>query len=284
MSNSRRGRERRSVWTAKGWAGNVERISPTVAVSDDEDGILTAFDAGTTSYISLASKGIRSIPKGTFEGSSDSVRTLDLESNKLAVLEADMFKGLENVEELKLSGNIIQTIQPGAFRGMENLKALYLSKNPISDLPKGAFEGLNLTTLTIHSVPLKKIDPEVWRPLRNLRKLHMYNTDLEDIPKEFFEMLPNLQVLSMHMANLPVLENGFLQPMAALEELSVDGPSLPLAKSDLFASQSKLRFVYLFGKTTEEIFKKVRSNLADENNCKVVVQENPNIGPGYSYT
>mmetsp|Transcript_19923 Transcript_19923/g.28028 ORF Transcript_19923/g.28028 Transcript_19923/m.28028 type:complete len:113 (+) Transcript_19923:1-339(+) len=112
----------------------------------------------------------------------------------------------------------------------------------------------------------------------------MYNTDLEEIPKEFFEMLPNLQVLSVHMANLPVLESGFLQPMTALEELSVDGPSLPLDQASLFASQSKLRFVYLFGKTTEEIFNKVRSNLSDENNCKVVVQENPNIGPGYSYT
>eukprot|EP00471_Norrisiella_sphaerica_P009705 CAMPEP_0184499516 /NCGR_PEP_ID=MMETSP0113_2-20130426/41672_1 /TAXON_ID=91329 /ORGANISM="Norrisiella sphaerica, Strain BC52" /LENGTH=317 /DNA_ID=CAMNT_0026887439 /DNA_START=366 /DNA_END=1319 /DNA_ORIENTATION=- len=276
------GNSREKAWTARGWAGNVERVPHSEEI--DADGVLTKFDPGTVMYISLNNKNIQDIPPGTFEG-AEKARMLDLDANKISVLKAGTFQGLSKLEELKLSGNIIQTIEPGAFAGMPNLKSLYLSRNPISELKEGVFEGLkNLTSLTLHSAPLKEINPLAFAPLANLKKLHMYNTDIDEIPEGLFTYLPNLQVLSIHMCNVKKLPSNFLQPMSELEELSVDGPSMPIENAVLFASQPKLRFVYLFGSTTEEIFLAVRKGLADASNCKVVVQENPNIGPGYSYT
>ncbi|GAB5368399.1 hypothetical protein AAMO2058_001316000 [Amorphochlora amoebiformis] len=272
----------------QGWAVQVDRIPYECDVG--MDGTIVRFDGKNTLYVPLNNKGIKVIPAGVFED-GESVTTLDLENNKIHTLPDGAFHGLDNLQELKLSGNIITHIHPNAFQGLGSLQTLSLARNPIQELPVGVFSGCpKLTTLTLHSVALKSVDPGVFKGLTNLNKLHMYNTDIDGIPKDVFRYLPNLKVLSIHMGSRNKLPEGLLDNMPNLEELSVDGDALPLQDLDdgetssMFESQRNLRFVYLFGDTTEEIFLKVRAALADANNCKVIVQGNPNMGPGYSFT
>ncbi|XP_071762785.2 amphoterin-induced protein 2-like [Centroberyx gerrardi] len=85
---------------------------------------------------------------------------LDLSSNRLAVLNASVFRGLEELEVLLLFGNRIVRIEPGAFGGLRSLQRLYLSGNRLAAFPLELYQGSagprNLTFLDLSSNRLQQ--------------------------------------------------------------------------------------------------------------------------------
>ncbi|XP_011302149.1 leucine-rich repeat transmembrane neuronal protein 4-like [Fopius arisanus] len=99
-----------------------------------------------TSYldkeISLESVNLTTIEPGTF-AKFDYLKTLSLAFNKLQVLTADMFKGLERLQILRLNSNQINMIQPATFDGVINIHELLLESNKLTSLPDGCFVKLD---------------------------------------------------------------------------------------------------------------------------------------------
>ncbi|KAM4615565.1 amphoterin-induced protein 2-like [Polymixia lowei] len=97
------------------------------------------------------------------------LRHLDLSSNRLAVLNASAFRGLEELEVLLLFGNQITQINSGAFDGLRSLQRLYLSGNRLTVFPMELYKGPggpgNLTFLDLSSNMVSQV------PVRSLLSL-----------------------------------------------------------------------------------------------------------------
>ncbi|KAM3859238.1 amphoterin-induced protein 2-like [Diretmus argenteus] len=78
---------------------------------------------------------------------------LDMSSNRLAVLNESIFRGLGELEVLLLFGNQIIRINPGAFSDLHALQRLYLSGNRLTAFPLELYGGhvgpRNLTFLDL---------------------------------------------------------------------------------------------------------------------------------------
>jgi hypothetical protein len=113
----------------------------------DFDGILTSewltqwgYDS-SSEYLNLASKSIKSIQHGAFEGFTN-VEYLDLEDNSIISIDSkDTFKGLVNLKTLILSRNSLKNFVNGAFSELVNLEYLDLWDNLITSVSAGMLSG-----------------------------------------------------------------------------------------------------------------------------------------------
>jgi glutaredoxin-related protein len=82
--------------------------------------------------IGISSAGLKVIFKEDL-GSFDKLEALWLPSNKIEVLEQDLFSGNPNLEHLDLDDNQIKFIHSTAFENLNNLKTLWLLRNTCID-------------------------------------------------------------------------------------------------------------------------------------------------------
>ena len=105
-----------------------------------------------------------------------SLTRLELHSNNLTIVKSNMFLGLPQCEELDLYGNTISVIENGSFNALGNLKKLWLDNNKLSELRSDMFLGLS---------SLQKL----WLERNRLTTL---NSDvLESLPRPLFLSLGN---------------------------------------------------------------------------------------------
>lgn len=94
---------------------------------------LTAHHLTSMPYLQkldLQNNRIAIIEEGAFAANTE-LEILDLSLNQLEVVTSEIFRGLNKLERLKLNDNRIQTLEQGAFRDLSALKKLELSDNPI---------------------------------------------------------------------------------------------------------------------------------------------------------
>ena len=174
----------------------------------------------------------------TFQG-TEGIEWLQLDGNKLKILNAGVFDGLSSLGLLDLSFNGLTQIETGAFRGLGNLAELYLDYNNLTSLQSTIFRGLNeihtlhiccnqlvtlpkdlfkdlvyLDWLSVANNKLISLDPFAFRGsvggVMRLRQLAMQNNLLHTIPDELVQFLPNLTTLNLsynQLRNLPQLSD-----------------------------------------------------------------------------
>ncbi|XP_060712720.1 adhesion G protein-coupled receptor A2 isoform X2 [Hemiscyllium ocellatum] len=102
---------------------------------------------------------------------------LILSNNKIVILKAGAFSGLQALEKLDLKNNLISTIQPGAFQGLSALRRLDLSNNRIGCLKPAMFQNLtNLTRLNLSGNIFSTLHPELFAALVSLKVVD-FNTE-----------------------------------------------------------------------------------------------------------
>jgi Leucine-rich repeat (LRR) protein len=77
----------------------------------------------------------------------DTVIKLDLQNNKIMVIDAEFCKSLPNVEVLDLRSNRLVEISP-TIKAMMSIRVLKLDKNDLSILPEEVFDIIIMEELT----------------------------------------------------------------------------------------------------------------------------------------
>ncbi|KAM7388808.1 hypothetical protein PAMP_024955 [Pampus punctatissimus] len=99
---------------------------------------------------------------------------LALNGNRIHLVTADMFQGLEHLRILYLAGNDITRLLDYTFRGLQRLQELHLQHNSIEMLADQALVGLtSLALLDLSRNNLHTIGPASLRPLVSLQVLRI---------------------------------------------------------------------------------------------------------------
>ena len=107
--------------------------------------------AGLTglTLLNLQSNELTTLPADIFSGLS-ALTILDLRLNEITTLPADIFSGLSALTELRLGNNQLSTLPTGLFAGLTALTELNLSNNPLpTSLPASLFADVSRNAITL---------------------------------------------------------------------------------------------------------------------------------------
>ena len=96
----------------------------------------------TLEYLDLGSNELSALPADVFDDFTN-LKGLWLSVNDLSALPADVFDGLSKLEELELNFNQLESLPADVFAGLASLKRLNLDINQLESLPAGLFAGLS---------------------------------------------------------------------------------------------------------------------------------------------
>uniref|UniRef100_A0A1A7WFR0 Adhesion molecule with Ig-like domain 3 n=1 Tax=Iconisemion striatum TaxID=60296 RepID=A0A1A7WFR0_9TELE len=151
--------------------------------------------------------------------------TLDLNHNRITLLEEGSFEGLSRLEMLRLAHNQLTSIQPGAFRNSSAslLRHLDLSSNQLRVLEQHYFQDLSgLEELLLFNNRIVHVESSALIGLSNLHKAYLSHNRLTDFP--FFSIqnhsYPHLSMLDLSSNRLPKLP---LEDITNLPQLVQEG-------------------------------------------------------------
>ena len=121
------------------------------------DGWFYAFPSLTS--LNLDDNDIRELSADAFNGLESTLRTLELNHNKLKKIPREALQNLEKLESLELHHNNIKKIYARSFNNSKNLVTLNLRHNAISDISPFAFEDMpNLEEIDLRNNELITLD------------------------------------------------------------------------------------------------------------------------------
>ncbi|KAK2865555.1 hypothetical protein Q7C36_001611 [Tachysurus vachellii] len=145
---------------------------------------------------------------------------LDLSDNRLR-LNGDPFSGTENLAWLDVSRNKLTTACLGSRPQLPSLETLILTGNDITELKKDDFyflsQSLSFRTLSLSSLPLKKVDHGCFKPIAQLQDLvldgcKLNPTFMSTLCKELTDT--SLRNLSVQDTQQVVLKNSTFMGLA----------------------------------------------------------------------
>ena len=152
------------------------------------------------------------------------LRELNLFSNVLNNIPANVFSSLNALTELNLSGNRISlnNATQEAFVGLSSLTTLNLSNNILTTIPDNVFSPLiELTTLNLSGNSISIFPDETFSPLTNLTILDISSTiSLIELSPTAFSTLSNLQTLLLNVTQLSTLPEGIFNGLRSLSGLN----------------------------------------------------------------
>ena len=192
----------------------------------------------------LAGNSLMSIQRGDLE-SYPYLGELDLEQNRLEVLEEDalgrheylqrLFMGDNSLKEVPLSLpislielylqlNQISELNDGDFRGLVSLEQLFLFGNNISSISTNALEDLvNLKTLNLRTNQITYLAIPIFVKLTKLSSLDLSENPLFTVGQDSFLGLEKLQVLYLsYITEETSVEDESFNPLINLEVLNLD--------------------------------------------------------------
>ncbi|XP_019645261.1 PREDICTED: uncharacterized protein LOC109486007 [Branchiostoma belcheri] len=136
--------------------------------------------------LALIDANITDVEKNTFSGFS-SLRTLSLDSNRLASVKQTWFAGLKKLVRLTLSNNNIRQIEPRSFVHLDLLFFLDLESNLLHDVDPAWFNGLKYRMLHMNMSlnPIHTISRGSFQ-LTKLRSLDLSGTDVSCLDEDVF--------------------------------------------------------------------------------------------------
>lgn len=191
---------------------------------------LTSYCATSFSTAMLAQANITKI-NSTFANMS-SLQWIDLNSNKIASVNENLFKGLNQLKRLNFSGNLLTTLPEKLFFTQTSLENLDLRYNKLLSLEPLQFQNtlaLKYLYLTDNSfgknLSNEVIPPTVFSSLVNLEELYLdgwYTKVLiEKLAPNLFEGLTNLKYLGLGSLRLKSLDPDLFKDLVNLVNLNL---------------------------------------------------------------
>jgi len=130
-----------------------------------------------------------------------SLKSLQLEDNRISILNQSDFLTLRNLETLNLHGNQLSSLDPDVFAPLTRLRTLMLRANSLDSILPSIFSNLSsLQILDLSQNPLKVIVNGAFSPLTHLNVLHfsrLGDGEVEFDPTQIFTPFRSLQILDL---------------------------------------------------------------------------------------
>ena len=159
----------------------------------------------------LGHHGLRSLKVEMWNG-FNSLTTLDIHGNRIAIIDTRSFGHLTSLKKLFLVNNRLEEIEDGAFAGLSNLVELDLSEN------SGGVLGSHYRDHSLSSGGM-------WVGLSSLRKLSLRDNLIGTLQSGAFSNLPNLKELDLRensFQNLKTLDANIFEPDGYPSQLILD--------------------------------------------------------------
>ncbi|XP_074861934.1 leucine-rich repeats and immunoglobulin-like domains protein 1 [Carettochelys insculpta] len=195
--------------------------------------------------LNLGSNRISTLEPGAFDGLSRSLLTLRLSKNRIAQLPVKAFK-LPRLTQLELNRNRIRLIEGLTFQGLDSLDVLKLQRNNISKLTDGAFWGLaKMQVLHLEHNSLTQVNSGSLYGLSSLHQLHLSNNLISHINPESWKFCQKLHELVLSSNNLSRLDEGSLADLGGLRILRLNHNSISHVAEGAFRGLRNLRVLDL---------------------------------------
>ncbi|XP_075039503.1 leucine-rich repeats and immunoglobulin-like domains protein 1 [Mixophyes fleayi] len=195
--------------------------------------------------LNLGSNKLNSLEPGSFDNLSRSLLTLRLSKNRISQLPAKAFR-LHLLTQLELNRNRIRLIEGLTFQGLDSLEVLKLQRNNISRLTDGAFWGLaRMQVLHLEFNSLTEVNSGSLYGLMSLQQLYLGNNSISKISSGGWSFCQRLQELVLSHNNLTRLDEGSLADLGSLTVLRLSHNSINLIAEGAFKRLQKLRILEL---------------------------------------
>ncbi|XP_072454830.1 leucine-rich repeats and immunoglobulin-like domains protein 1 isoform X3 [Notamacropus eugenii] len=196
-------------------------------------------------YLHLGSNRISTLEPGAFDSLSRSLLTLRLNKNRITQLPAKAFK-LPRLTQLELNRNRIRLIEGLTFQGLDNLDVLKLQRNNISQLTDGAFWGLSkMQVLHLEYNSLTEVNSGSLYGLTALHQLHLSNNAISRINRDGWRFCQKLHELILSFNNLTRLDEEILADLSTLQILRLNHNSISHIAEGAFKGLKNLRVLDL---------------------------------------
>ncbi|NXD05925.1 LRIG1 protein, partial [Nothocercus nigrocapillus] len=191
----------------------------------------------------LGSNRISTLEPGAFDSLSRSLLTLRLSKNRITQLPVKAFR-LPRLTQLELNRNRIRLIEGLTFQGLDSLEVLKLQRNNISKLTDGAFWGLaKMQVLHLEYNSLTEVNSGSLYGLSSLYQLHLSNNSISRMAGWSF--CQKLHELILSYNNLTRLDEGSLAGLAGLHVLRLSHNSINHIAEGAFKGLKNLRVLDL---------------------------------------
>uniref|UniRef100_A0A8C4K5W0 Leucine rich repeats and immunoglobulin like domains 1 n=1 Tax=Dromaius novaehollandiae TaxID=8790 RepID=A0A8C4K5W0_DRONO len=191
----------------------------------------------------LGSNRISTLEPGAFDSLSRSLLTLRLSKNRITQLPVKAFR-LPRLTQLELNRNRIRLIEGLTFQGLDSLEVLKLQRNNISKLTDGAFWGLaKMQVLHLEYNSLTEVNSGSLYGLSSLYQLHLSNNSISRMAGWSF--CQKLHELILSYNNLTRLDEGSLAGLGGLHVLRLSHNAINHIAEGAFKGLKNLRVLDL---------------------------------------
>ncbi|PKU37197.1 hypothetical protein llap_12499 [Limosa lapponica baueri] len=196
-------------------------------------------------HLYLGSNRISTLEPGAFDSLSRSLLTLRLSKNRITQLPVKAFR-LPRLTQLELNRNRIRLIEGLTFQGLDSLEVLKLQRNNISKLTDGAFWGLaKMQVLHLEYNSLTEVNSGSLYGLSSLHQLHLSNNSISRINPDGWSFCQKLHELILSYNNLTRLDEGSLADLGGLHILRLSHNSINHIAEGAFKGLKNLRVLEL---------------------------------------
>lgn len=190
---------------------------------------------------------------------------LELNRNRIRLIEGLTFQGLDSLEVLKLQRNNINKLTDGAFWGLAGMQVLHLDYNSLTEVNSGSLYGLSsLHQLYLGNNSISRINPDGWGFCQKLHELVLSYNNLTRLNEGSLAGLGGLHILRLSHNSISHLSEGAFRGLKALRSLELDHNEISGTIEDtngVFSSLGSLNKLTLFGNKIKSVAKKAFSGL-----------------------
>jgi Leucine-rich repeat (LRR) protein len=171
---------------------------------------------------------------------------LDLTSNTIRDLPANVFDQLTKLTGLQLGGNSIQNLPANIFDKLTQLTDLTVSGNEISVLPVGIFDKLGqLTNLDLNGNEISVLPVNIFDKLTKLTNLNLTFNQISVLPENHFDQLTKLTTLNLDFNQISVLPTNIFDKLTQLTKLGLSNNKFSVLPVSIFEKLTQLTFLDL---------------------------------------
>ncbi|XP_072928437.1 leucine-rich repeats and immunoglobulin-like domains protein 1 isoform X1 [Hemitrygon akajei] len=185
---------------------------------------------------------------------------LELNRNRIRLIDGLTFHGLDNLEVLKLQRNNISKLMDGAFWGLAKMQVLHLDNNTLNEVTSGWLYGLSsLQQLFLSYNSISRINPDAWGFCQKLVELNLSHNSLMRLDESSLVGLSGLQSLRLSHNSISHIADGAFKGLRSLQQLELDNNEISGIIEDTngaFAGLDNLSKLTLFGNKIKSVAKK----------------------------
>uniref|UniRef100_A0A8B9GRV5 Leucine rich repeats and immunoglobulin like domains 1 n=1 Tax=Amazona collaria TaxID=241587 RepID=A0A8B9GRV5_9PSIT len=174
---------------------------------------------------------------------------LELNRNRIRLIEGLTFQGLDSLEVLKLQRNNISKLTDGAFWGLAKMQVLHLEYNSLTEVNSGSLYGLSsLHQLHLSNNSISRINPDGWSFCQKLHELELDHNDISGTIEDTngaFTGLENLSKLTLFGNKIKSVAKKAFSGLEALEHLNLGDNAIRSIQADAFAKMKSLRQLHI---------------------------------------